>query len=347
MKKGFTILELLVSLVIIALIGGIGILSYNYIFGVASDNYYKTIENSLKLSGNEYFTHNREELPIKGYSVVSLDDLVNGNYISPVKDKKGENCERGDVYVTRNSDTNTYDYEVCLNCLGYESEGVYCSGGVPGSINVKAVKEGTDERYNPLLSYKNVDVTDKNVVVTLTLANDNLSYFKVDKVNNHCELVNKSCEVTITNSGSYQVSAYNDKDEKIADDIIMSFKIDREPPTFTIKNDKRYLINGTDINKSIPIKIENVKDDIGIKDIKYCISNKNDADCSVSSIVTNNIINETKESGKYEIKVIATDLADHKAEHKSEFDVSYYAKLQYPDNSLSNFEVIYKETYGY
>ena len=277
MKKGFTIIELIVTIVIIAIIGGIGVVAYNNIFDASSKNYYKTVEQSLLLSGSEYFEKNRDELPIKGYNVVTLDNLEDGNYVSPVKDKKGGTCESGEVYVTRNPNTRQYDYEVCLKCLDYESEGAFCKGYVPGSINVNAyLEKDNNHKYNPLLSYKNVEVTKDNVIVELYLDDSNLSYYSIDKVNSHCIATDKKCNVKIENSGSYLVSAYSANGVKIADDRIINVKIDKEAPTFDIINDKRYVITDGTNKKDITIKLDNVKDDMGIKKISYCIKLENE-----------------------------------------------------------------------
>jgi len=64
-KNAFTIIELLVTFVIITLVGGIGISSFNNIFSGVDKNYYQKLEQSLLLSENDYFESHREELPIK------------------------------------------------------------------------------------------------------------------------------------------------------------------------------------------------------------------------------------------------------------------------------------------
>ena len=351
MKKGFTIIELIVTIVIIAIVGGIGVVAYNNIFDASSKNYYQTVEQSLLLSGSEYFEKNRDELPIKGYNVVTLDNLEDGNYVSPVKDKKGGTCESGEVYVTRNPNTRQYDYEVCLKCLDYESEGAFCKGYVPGSINVNAyLEKDNNHKYNPLLSYKNVEVTKDNVIVELYLDDSNLSYYSIDKVKDKCEAPDKKCNVKIENSGSYLVSAHSADGVKIADDRIINIKIDKEAPTFDIINDKRYvIIDGTN-KKDITIKIDNVKDDMGIKKISYCIKLENETceDIDFNNLTDNTyLINENLVSGSYHIEVKVEDVAQNVTTKSSSFDVSYYVTLEYEDGKTNNFEVIKGKEYGY
>ena len=205
MKKGFTIIELIVTLVIIAIIGGIGIISYNYIFSSASNNYYKTLENSLLLAGNEYFEKNREEKPIKGYSVVSMDNLIDGNYLSPLKDKQGGTCEKGDVYITRDSNTNQYGYEVCLKCLDYESEGKFCKGYVPGSINVNAYLESEfPDNFQDLMSQISSVFTEPKRYTILVFRSDipDKYYEKIirKKKKNNVYILNKKVSIFNTDN---------------------------------------------------------------------------------------------------------------------------------------------------
>ena len=351
MKKGFTIIELIITIVIIAIIGGIGILAYNTIFASASTSYYKTVENSILLSGTEYFEKNREELPIKGYSIVSLDNLEEGNYISPVKDKNGNQCEKGDVYVIRDSKTNQYEYEVCLKCSEYESDGKFCRGYIPGEINVDAyLEKNNNQKYNPLLSYKNVSAINDNLIVNLVLEDETLSYFKIDKINNQCTVSDYSCTVKIEKSGSYLVSAYDKEGNKIANDRVLNVKIDKENPTFELKNDKRYTIEDEKDNRNVNIKLENVQDDIGIQEIKYCIKEIGVAcDNEDYQELGENVytINETIKSGSYHIEVIVKDLVGNETNESSEFDVSYYAILEYEDGTREQFEVVTGKSYGY
>ena len=126
-NKGFTIIELLVCIVIIALIGGIGIVSFNTITKRMGSNYYKSIEDSLLLSASDYFGSHRNELPINGRKSVSISNLIQNGYIEPIKDKNGNNCDGGKVYVYANDETHSYDYTVCLECGDYKSSGSICA----------------------------------------------------------------------------------------------------------------------------------------------------------------------------------------------------------------------------
>ena len=76
-RRGFTLVEVLVTIVIIALLSGIGIVSYRSLFGLGEENYYESVENDVLLASNDYFTDHRDQLPVEGqYVKISLAELV-------------------------------------------------------------------------------------------------------------------------------------------------------------------------------------------------------------------------------------------------------------------------------
>ena len=123
-KKGFTITELLTVFVIMSIIAGIGIVVYNSFIEKAENDYYHTIETSLLLAGNSYFQDNRRELPVNSYASVPIKKLMEQNYIELIKDKNGNLCETGNVYIYQDGDK--YSYEACIECGEYKSSGRYC-----------------------------------------------------------------------------------------------------------------------------------------------------------------------------------------------------------------------------
>ena len=138
--KGFTVIELVASFVIVAMLLGVGMIAYSSIYQNATESYYHTLESSLMLSGSDYFQDHRELLPANSYSIVSIQDLVNENYTDEVKDQNGNICLNGEVIVYKGKNNN-YQYEVCLRCGGYQSEGSYCEGY---EVDAKRVKIPTN-----------------------------------------------------------------------------------------------------------------------------------------------------------------------------------------------------------
>ena len=85
-KKGFTLVEVLVTIVIIGLLSGIGIIAYQSFFNTGEEKYFNALESDILLAGNDYFTDHRDELPSgNNISEVSLTDLINAKYIEELK----------------------------------------------------------------------------------------------------------------------------------------------------------------------------------------------------------------------------------------------------------------------
>jgi prepilin-type N-terminal cleavage/methylation domain-containing protein len=63
-RKGFTLVELLTAIVIIALLSGLGVISYQSFFKSAEERYYDVMESNIVLAGNDYFEDHREKLQI-------------------------------------------------------------------------------------------------------------------------------------------------------------------------------------------------------------------------------------------------------------------------------------------
>lgn len=131
MNKGFTLVELLAVIVILAIILGVGVLSYTSITKKSEDDYYTNLIDSLELDAANYFNVNRSERPgfdsagnLKNKAKVSLTKLLNERYTESINDHKGNACSESDlnnsfVCIIRNSNKQ-YEYEVKLICNDYK-----------------------------------------------------------------------------------------------------------------------------------------------------------------------------------------------------------------------------------
>ena len=323
-NKAFTVIELLV---IIALLGGIAIVSYNSVFQKVEESYYSSLENGLLLSGNDYFQDHRKELPISGYSVVSVSDLISSNYTEQLKDRSGNNCNSGKVFVYKGN--TGYEYEVCLECGNYKSEGNYCKGNIPGII-VSGKRKSNNMEYNPLLSYSSVEVLDNDIaVISLDMKYEeestetlSISRYVVRNINTGeektCNATNNKCSLEIDNSGSFIVTAYNGA-TKVGEGKNINVRIDKESPTFSLEAEKEYTIEDNSDKKEVVVYVRDVKDDYGIRSIKYRVDEGEE-----KNLIDSYEIREDITSGKnHIIEVTVEDLSGKKITKSVTFDVSY------------------------
>jgi type IV pilus assembly protein PilA len=91
-KKGFTLIELIAVIVILGLVLLIAIPFFSGSLKVFRDDYYSTLNGSMKNAGQNFFTDNRSFLPhsyLKS-QVIDLNTLEDKRYINEVKDYNGD-----------------------------------------------------------------------------------------------------------------------------------------------------------------------------------------------------------------------------------------------------------------
>ena len=124
-RNAFTLIELLVTIVIIAIASGVGFILVKNFINIGEKDYYDSLESNILLAGNDYYLDHRDKLLFTDdHTEVNLGDLVDENYLEPVKDSSGNPCNKGKVYAYR--ENGKYVYEVCLMCDNYQSDGKYC-----------------------------------------------------------------------------------------------------------------------------------------------------------------------------------------------------------------------------
>ncbi len=352
-KKGFTLVEVIVTIVIIALISGIGIIAYQSFFGTGEEKYYNALENDILLAGNDYFVDHRDDLPTGNrVSEVELSTLVNAKYLESVKDSKGNTCTNGKVYVYR--ENNQYMYEVCLDCNGYKSTGKYCDGSIANQINITAKTKSTNQPYNAVVSYNAAEYTNnENVIVTFSMNNTKATKYETTntKTNSKKSCVigsGTSCSVEIDESGTYKVVAYDNSNNVLSNDQYFSVKIAKNGPKFTISGIDKYQISKDECSNSKTKKRVTytiVKDNINeeYKTIQYKINNG-----SYKSINTL-VINEDLESGHYTLEVRITNFANDATIITKDFNISYLIDLEYSDapTEKHTHEVVKGQKYDY
>ncbi len=198
-KKGFTMVEILVTVAIIAVLAGIAIPLVTSYIQNGKNEYNEKLKDQLLISGKEYFTDNRQKLPVKyytgiykdgkDYSYVSLPEMQSNNYVSKeFIDADGNECSESYVYVRPDEDKNSeYEWHACLRCtnkegkvLNYSDNDAVCNiidwddterptcdqatyeGGKQGAI--------TGKRYNPT-SIKLKGISDNKKISNIIIKN--------------------------------------------------------------------------------------------------------------------------------------------------------------------------------
>lgn len=87
-------------------------------FGQKSENkvFEKNLEN-IKNASYKYFKENKRPTENNEEYTITLQELIDGNYIQPIKDKKGNSCnnETSDITIEKKNITK-YDLAIQLNC---------------------------------------------------------------------------------------------------------------------------------------------------------------------------------------------------------------------------------------
>lgn len=131
-NSGFTLVELLSVIVVLAIVMGIAVYSASYVTNKGKEGVYENYEQTLKGAAENYLTddfayNNGLNFPMVGDTkTITYETLYNELFIDNLKDPKGGNCNSSYVKVTRGDDVGinfNLDYKVCLICDNYRSSG--------------------------------------------------------------------------------------------------------------------------------------------------------------------------------------------------------------------------------
>lgn len=114
-NKGFTLIELIGVIVLIAIVGIVASLSIgnytSYGFSTINDQ----LDKQLVLSAKMYYTDNKVELRKLGNKIISYETLKSSGYITnDMVDYDGNSCDKS--YVVVYMEDNKYKYAGCIIC---------------------------------------------------------------------------------------------------------------------------------------------------------------------------------------------------------------------------------------
>ncbi|CCY79507.1 putative uncharacterized protein [Mycoplasma sp. CAG:877] len=124
-SKGFLLVELLATIVIMGILTGVGIVSITYLVNKTEKEYYKAQESEIIMVAKSYTQDNRSFLPkrVGQKNQIYLKTLQSKKYIGDIVDRNKKKCDPDLSYVqVYRYSKNNYSYVVNLVCDGYTSE---------------------------------------------------------------------------------------------------------------------------------------------------------------------------------------------------------------------------------
>ena len=338
-KKGFTLVELLGVIVILAIVLGIAVVGYLGLNGEISKVYYRSVEESMVIPGSDYFNYNKGEQPnIFGDEVkVSAKVLQDGGYIeNELLDSDGNSCDLENSYVGAYKDSkDKTNYYTCLVCGDYKSDSLPCTGGVSYSLGIKANGKNTNNVYD----IKVGKWINENIVLTFETLNDMTNVILEDSSDRQvgsCELKTKNkvktCTIEVTTSDNYQAYATKGSVTTRKEDV--KIQIDKTNPTFDIANtgnsNKIELDLGNNINIAVNNEVLNINDpESKVKTIEYSFEKSGQkAKYQTVSLSNSFKVNKTLGLGTYELIVRVTNNAGGSTTQKVVYEL--YKKIAKP-----------------
>lgn len=126
-EDGLTLVELLAVIIVLGLILSIVVPRVLSTITDSKIDVYKTKEKQLKKAASDYTLYNNTIMPQTiGTSInIQLSDLVEGKFVTQIRDLDDDTVCSGYVQITK-SNANNFSYTPCIFCSNYSSEGAIC-----------------------------------------------------------------------------------------------------------------------------------------------------------------------------------------------------------------------------
>jgi len=144
-RKAFTLIEFLAVIMLLGILSGIAVVSYNRQLISGREKAFLLAENSFQdaiseayvdcntnFSDKVFCINHSEPISIGEADIVRLEELINDGYINPIKNPYDTNqeCDKSKSYVKvvgnvdmNETENNDLSYNVCLVCGSKKSAG--------------------------------------------------------------------------------------------------------------------------------------------------------------------------------------------------------------------------------
>ena len=129
-SKGFSLVEILATIVIIGIVSTVGIVSVNSMINKSRQHFYESQKQQMVLAAQSYVNDNRNILPrnVGGMKKIKLSVLREKNYLKEdIIDQDKNVCDQNKSYVTvYKSNQTEYKYHGYLDCPACKKNGAVC-----------------------------------------------------------------------------------------------------------------------------------------------------------------------------------------------------------------------------
>lgn len=281
-KKGFTLIEVLAVIVILAVIAGLIIPNIKRYKDKGNKEYYNKLKDNIVLAVKDYYSNHPEELP-RGQIVgdgndrvkisateLNVNDLISNNYLTnEIVDTQGKSCVKTESKVVVKNTNGNYTYTLCDFC-----------DGILANESSNDCKVNNTYNYCTVNAVATSDPTEKELTV--------LTYGYVDvKVEVGEGVTARDGKYYVNESGTYTFTV---KSDDSADKTLGScsytlyIKDDKEPTCKIVQNGP-----SLDIIVSDNYRISSVKNNMNNENTTYSCKTKDGGIISKSATIQTGI----------------------------------------------------------
>lgn len=294
-KKGFTLIEVLAVIVILAVIAGLIIPNIKRYKDKGNKEYYDKLKDNIVLAVKDYYSSHPEELP-RGQIVgdgldrvkisateLNVNDLISNNYLTnEIVDTQGKSCVTTESKVVVKNGNGNYSYTLCNFC-----------NGILDNESSKDCEVNNTYNYCTVNAVATSNPTEKELQVTT------YGYVEGIKLERGAGVIERDGKYYVNESGTYTFTVKSNDSANLtlgSCSYTLYIKDDTAPTCEIVKNGP-----SLDINVSDNYRLASVKSDINNSSKSYACKSKD---------ATSGVTISTKDTiqTKIDISNITTDI---------------------------------------